>query len=138
MASARMIQWDGSLALHIREIDEQHQKLIGLINDLHAAMLKGASKDALGPLLGALIDYTEYHFTAEEKLMADYGYIGTPMHKLEHASFVKKIRAFKAEFAAGKTRISHDLMTFLSDWLTKHILVNDKKYVAHLMAKGLS
>ena len=41
-------------------------------------------------------------------------------------------------FAAGKKRVSLELMSFLSDWLREHIMVEDKKYVGHLMAKVLS
>lgn len=138
MESFRIIQWESACALHIGDIDEQHKKLIRLINDLHAAMLQGAGQAALSGLFTALIDYTEVHFNTEEKLMADRAYLGTPMHKFGHSRFVKKVRAMERDFAAGKKRVSLELMSFLSDWLREHIMVEDRKYVGHLMAKVLS
>jgi hemerythrin len=46
------------------EIDEQHQKLFKIINNLHDAMLQGHGKEVLKNTLDELIFYTIDHFIA--------------------------------------------------------------------------
>jgi hemerythrin len=133
-----LITWNKDLTLNLREIDEQHQKLVAMVNELDQAMRKGLGKRVVGPLLEALIDYAQVHFSTEEALMTEYGYLETPSHQYEHSLFLKQVRAFKADFDRGKTGLPLDLMTFLSDWMKKHITGTDRKYVSLLMAKGLN
>jgi hemerythrin len=132
-----LIQWDNRLAFNIAEIDSQHQKLVAMVNDLNTAMQQGKGKDVVGRILDGLVSYTQYHFDAEEKLMDQHGYPESPTHKTEHVAFVKKVGDFKGEYDRGKLGLSIGVMTFLSDWLKGHIMVTDKHYVPHLVAKGV-
>ena len=132
-----LIQWDDRLALNVGDIDKQHQKLVAMVNALNEAMLQGKGKDAVGRILDSLVSYTEYHFGAEETLMDRHGYPESPTHKSEHTAFVKTIGGFKEEYAQGTLGLSIGVMTFLSDWLKTHIMVTDKKYVLHMVAKGV-
>ena len=68
-----LIAWDQGFSVGVGSIDEQHKKLIGLLNDLHDAMRFGKGRDVLGKVLAELIDYTAYHFRTEEGLFAKYG-----------------------------------------------------------------
>jgi hemerythrin len=65
-------------------MDNQHTVLFGLLNDLHAAMMKGQAQNLTGPLLGKLVDYTRTHFAEEEKLMTAAKYPGLNKHKNQH------------------------------------------------------
>jgi len=132
-----LIQWDSRLALNVGEIDTQHQKLVAMVNALNAAMQQGKGKVAVGQILDGLVSYTEYHFGAEEQLMDQFGYPESPTHKTEHVAFVKKIGEFKEEYRQGRLGLSVGVMTFLSDWLRCHIMGTDKKYVPHLIARGV-
>jgi hemerythrin len=132
-----LIQWDSRLAFNIAEIDTQHQKLVAMINDLNVAMQQGKAKDVVGRILDGLVSYTQFHFVAEEKLLDRHSYVELPTQKSEHAAFVKKIGDFKNDYGQGKLGLSIGVMTFLSDWLKSHIMVSDKKYVSHLVAKGV-
>ena len=40
-------EWDDNYSVGVAEIDQQHQRLIGLINELHEAMTQGSSRNAL-------------------------------------------------------------------------------------------
>jgi len=132
-----LITWGPMLFVGVKEIDEQHKKLVELVNQLNDAMHGGQGKQALAPVLNELIRYTQYHFGTEERLMAAHPYEASPAHKEEHRKFVTDVSAFKAKFDSGNAMISTEIMNFLRDWLSKHILQTDKKFAKSLNAAGV-
>lgn len=114
------------------ELDEQHKKLIEMINDLHEAMRAGKGNAAMGTILDGLISYTGYHFTAEEGMMKAAGYKDLEAHKKVHDSFTNKVADLQENFDAGKTTLSVETMKFLSGWPTSHIKGTDKQYMSIL------
>ncbi|HPY60642.1 MAG: hemerythrin family protein [Methanomicrobiales archaeon] len=131
------IKWTDSLSVGVAEIDEQHKNLINLINSLHDAMLKRQGKEVLADILDKLAAYTVYHFSTEEKFMEQCNYQGLYYHKKEHEKFVDKIDSFIRDYQADKLGLTIELMAFLKDWISNHILVTDKKYAALFNEKGI-
>jgi hemerythrin len=132
-----LINWDDSFSVNVVEIDGQHQKLVGMINDLHDAMKQGRGKDVLDKIINGLIDYTGYHFRTEEKYFDQFGYPDANSHKEEHMDFTKNVSDFKEGFTAGKIGLSMEVMDFLTNWLQNHIKIVDKKYGPFFNEKGL-
>jgi hemerythrin-like metal-binding protein len=132
-----LISWGPALAVGVQEIDDQHKKLIDLVNQLNDAMHAGQGKEALGKVLAELVRYTVYHFGTEEKLMAKYNYEMSAPHKAEHKKLVEDVGAFKAKFDGGNAMISTEIMNFLRDWLSKHIMQTDKKFGQALNKAGV-
>lgn len=133
-----LINWTDDLSVNIKSIDEQHKKLVSLINDLSDAMKVGKGSEIIGSVLGQLADYTKTHFAYEEKLMSTHGYAGFMSQKKEHDEFAKKVNSTLQDFKAGKVVMSVEIMQFLKDWLTGHIKGSDKKYSGHLSSKGVA
>jgi hemerythrin len=132
-----IIKWNESLSVQVIEIDNQHKKLVSLINELNEAMLQAKSKQVLGAILNGLIDYTATHFATEEKYFNQFLYPYTSSHLKEHRDFVQKVSEFKEQYAQGKIGLSIDILIFLSDWLNNHIKGSDKKYGPLFKEKGL-
>jgi hemerythrin len=132
-----LITWGPMLTIGVKDIDDQHRKLVELLNQLNDAMHAGQGKDTLAPVLNELVRYTVYHFGTEEKLMAQHKYADSPAHKGEHGKFVETVSAFKKKFDAGNAMLSTELMNFLRDWLSKHILQTDKKFAKALNLAGV-
>lgn len=132
-----LITWTENFSVQVQSIDDQHKKLIGLVNDLYDAMRAGKARDVLGKVLSELIDYTVYHFGTEEKLFVKYGYPEYKAHKKEHDDLTKQAVALKEKFDNGNMMITIEVMNFLKDWLNNHILGTDKKYGPFLSAKGV-
>jgi hemerythrin len=132
-----IIQWNDTFSVKVAEIDQQHQKLVSMINELNDAMKQGKGKDVLSKIINGLVSYTVTHFNTEEKYFDRFGYPETDSHKKEHVAFVKKVSEFKDGFEKGKTSLSIEVMNFLSDWLKNHIKVTDKKYSQFFNEKGL-
>ena len=69
-----LFEWSEKYSVGIREIDDQHKKLIGLVARLQDAMREGKGKAVLDKVLAELIQYTRTHFAAEERIMQTNGY----------------------------------------------------------------
>lgn len=132
-----LFAWDDKFSVGVREIDEQHKRLIGMINELHDGMKSGGGKAVVAPILKRLVDYTLYHFSTEERYMSQHRYPGELAHKAEHKKFTDKVMDFHQKFDAGTAAVSLELMTFLKGWLTDHIMGTDKKYSKHFNDHGL-
>lgn len=132
-----LIAWSNMLSTGVSEQDNQHKKLIDLINQLNDAMLAGHAADVQGKVLSELVNYTVSHFGYEEKLMAQHGYEDTPAHKAEHAKFVQTAGDLKKKFDSGNATITSDIMNFLRDWLTSHIMKTDKRLGQALNKAGV-
>lgn len=132
-----LLSWKNEYSVNIREIDEQHKKLVEMINELHDAMVAQKAKEVLGGVLTKLINYTASHFANEERLMKTHGYPEFAEHKEKHEKMTAKVLALQKDWQAGKINLSLDVSSFLSDWLNKHILGTDKKYSAFLGGKGV-
>ena len=133
-----LIQWHDNLSVNVAEIDRQHQQLIEMINELHAAMSQGKGREAVGSIISRLVGYATTHFQTEEKYFEKFGYPDTPAHKQEHTDFSNKVAEFREGFASGKMRLSIEVMNFLSDWLKHHIQVVDKEYAPFFNQNGLA
>lgn len=133
-----LITWSDKYSVNIKEIDEQHKKLVGMINELHDAMMHAKGKEASLAIINKMADYTKYHFSTEEKYMKQFGYPDYNAHKLSHEKFIEQVFEFKKGYEDGKTGLSYDLLNFLKNWLVTHIQSSDKKYTVLFNEKGLN
>ena len=133
-----LVVWSEKLSVGVRSIDDQHKKLVTLLNQLHDGMMAGKGKEVIGGVLKGLIDYTANHFRYEEELFARIGYPDGAAHKHDHDELVRKVVEIQKKYEqSGPGALTIPVMNFLKDWLTAHILGSDMKYRAHLVAKGV-
>lgn len=135
--TAALYQWTPSSSVGVAQFDRQHRHLFEMLNDLNSAMQAGQGKAVLGNIIMGLVAYTKDHFEAEELAMQKTSYAGFAAHHQEHADFTGEVSKFLEEFQSGNRLISIDVLRFLNNWLTKHILGSDKAYTAHLNSKGI-
>jgi len=132
-----LIEWTPSISVNVRKFDDQHKKLVDLMNQLHDAMKAGQGNSMLGHTLQALINYTTTHFLEEENVMKQHGFPDLARHKQEHDKLVRQVLELQKQFQGGQAMLTMKVMTFLKDWLVTHIQGEDKKYGAFLNAKGV-
>jgi len=128
----QVFPWQPRYSVGITEIDEQHKKLIALINDLQAAMLRGEGKAALSRILDELIRYTETHFAFEENLLRRRNYSELGAHAQQHQNLKKQVYDLRNELRSGKMTVTMEVMHFLKNWLANHILGSDLRYAQEL------
>jgi len=132
------IAWNDRYSVSVSAFDTQHKRLFNLINDVHEAMAMGSGKERMGEILDELIDYTAKHFQEEETLMKSSGYEGYDDHKEKHAALVDSVLTFKSDFDRGTAEVDLKLMSFLKDWLSKHIMGTDMRYKKFFKKKGFA
>ena len=132
-----VIVWNNQLSVGIRSLDEQHRKMVQMINDLHKAMKLKKSTKVMADILDRLVNYTQTHFAAEEKLFTTYGYPAGHKHSESHTQLTTQVLEIKQKFDAGEIMASTELMFLLKEWLVNHILVEDMEYGPFLNQKGV-
>lgn len=132
-----LIEWNQSLRVDIQQFDDQHQKLVAMVNRLHQSIKGGQGADVLGEILSELMEYTRVHFAAEEALMEQYAYPEYPRHKKEHTDLVRQVEEVISQFKGGRMLQPINLMQFLVNWLTNHIKGEDKNYTSFFKSKGI-
>ena len=137
VAQRSFIKWGPNFSVGIREIDEQHEKLVSMVNKLYAAYQMGKDRDVASMLLDELINYTIYHFNTEERYFDQFGYPEAESHKRIHEELAKKVLRFKDRLDRGETGVARELLNFLKDWLSNHICITDKRYSSFFHEKGL-
>lgn len=88
--------------------------------------------NVLEKLFDELANYTNQHFSFEEKRMADIGYPNLAEHKKEHADLAKQVKGLQEKFSSGNPHLKMKLMRFLKSWITDHIHKSDKHYMPYL------
>ena len=66
--SFEIFPWNSNLETGIALIDEQHARLVELLNRLAQQHVQGASAEEIQGILGELADYADYHFHSEEAI----------------------------------------------------------------------
>jgi hemerythrin len=130
------LKWKNNYSVNVAEIDEQHKKLFDLVNAMYDAMHAGKGRDMIGTVIDEFVDFTDYHFKAEERLLLQHGYPDFDEHKEMHATLVRKAQSIKQAFDSGNSPTAIEVMLMLSNWLNMHILDEDQKYKPYVEGKA--
>lgn len=131
-----LLKWDDKYLLGVPQFDEHHHHLVRLLNKTYKEFTTADPEESLGGILEELADYASYHFAAEEAWMKENGYPKLMEHRAEHDKFSRRVVELRTDFARGNTNRSLEVIAFLKDWLTNHILTVDTDYRDHIAGKG--
>jgi hemerythrin-like metal-binding protein len=131
-AASDLIPWTDQLSVGVMAMDAHHKRLIRMINDLHAALRNRQGVEVCQDLLKKLLQYTEYHFHAEEELMEKAKYSDLDAQKAAHRYFLSTISTLEQRWLTGDKTVPTELLRLLQDWLVKHIKKMDKEYGPYL------
>jgi len=132
-----LLAWDNGFSVGVKAIDDQHKGLFGIVDELYAAMMQRQAKSVTGPLLNKLVNYTQVHFSAEEKMMQATDYPHLIQHRARHLDLTRQVGEFMTRYEHGDGSLNIHLLRFLSDWLTRHIQQEDKEYGPWLNQHGV-
>jgi hemerythrin len=134
-----LIAWTDQMCVGVKLLDNDHKKLVLLINELHEGIVNNRDKQALDSVFENLVRFTRVHFAHEEQLLFETGYPAAAAHKQEHESMIQKILALQARFRSGAPMAMHmDGVELLKSWLFSHMYGADQDYAPYLEAKGVN
>lgn len=125
----KIFPWDKQFETGIDKIDEQHKKLVDILNRLAANQANLANEKDLNEIFNELVDYTDYHFKTEEGIWSQY--FGEDSwyleHEKTHGTFLNSVLAIKNDPNKTFDDAIYELILFLAQWLAYHILDTDKR-----------
>lgn len=122
-----ILNWQPQFEVKVEELDEQHKEIVKLINLLHDSVVKNSSKEVLEEIIQRLESYTMDHLALEEDLMKKLAYPQFHIHQESHNKLRKKFNEIKELFYKDLP-ITMSLSKVLDQWLTKHIMGEDKAF----------
>jgi len=129
-----IIIWNDKYLCGLTLIDEQHKKLVELINGFftHVTGNDEQEHNYFNGIIKEALDYLRLHFAAEEKIMFVTEFEGYNRHKREHEKIISAVLKNIREYEAGKRLTLYAFTRFLKEWLISHVLLDDKLYFEHL------
>ena len=134
----QFVSWKDEYSVGIEMIDNDHRKLLNLINQFQTAVFYQTGKQFEDEAFQALIEYTQTHFEREEQLMSEHAYPDFEAHKAEHRKMVDLVEARMAEYRQQERHEAmEEMVVYLRDWLINHINGTDQAYSGFLHEKGV-
>ena len=123
-----LLEWKDAYSVGVETLDQDHKRLIDVINRVAATEERGGS---VAWAVHELAEYARVHFRREERMMQSAGYAEFTAHVKEHKAFLEWLRSVgsalsldaQAQFYLAATIKSH-----LREWLDEHILRSDMGY----------
>lgn len=143
MQSIDIFPWNDHFETGLAMVDQQHRKLLALLNHLATNIAFNADIHSLNTIFDELTDYTLYHFQTEEAIWHTY-LPNEPLehdHQIIHEQFITTALRFKAEqHHKPVMKLAREALEYLAKWLASHILESDKymAYVVFALQEGLS
>lgn len=138
LIKGRTLKWHHSMSTGIEMVDDDHKRLIKLINDFQKATEFNVSKASIDKSLNELVAYTKYHFSREERLLEINLYPDFSTHQQKHQQMIVTINQYIEDYQGDKQGDTGPLLIFLKSWLVKHIKGSDQEYVPFISLKNVS
>lgn len=133
-----LIFFDDKLFLGIDLIDQQHRRWVESINNLYRVLRYERDPRKISEALRELTDYSDYHFSFEEKYLKEFDFLYYDQHIKHHKSFIRQLHEF-SDLPEDKMKIEGiKLLKRLRKSVTNHITEEDKKYVSLFKENGLA
>jgi len=133
MSSIDIFPWDDNFKVGIKKIDEQHHKLVEIINNLATQFSFNPHSINLDTIFDELVEYTHYHFETEELIWEAYFHdeVSHEEHKITHKNFIDSLsQLLKEQSGKSVQEVAENMLDMLVHWLVGHILESDR-YLAY-------
>ena len=134
---SKKLEWENKYSVGVEEIDNQHKRMFAVINELLDSLSTNTTKEHIVGIIDSLVKYKMFHFATEEKYFKEFNYDGAEDHIAKHQEFNVKLTSLQEKYPVYEPAFAYELIDFLEDWLIKHLMVTDQKYVKCFHEHGL-
>lgn len=121
--------WDTSYSVGNLLLDRQHRKLLALCEALRECVATAGPQSDAGfhDILNELAVYAREHFASEEEILERCSYPQLEQQRQDHLQYEERVTDVLSAATFGKLEKA-ELLEFIVDWWTQHILVGDMAY----------
>lgn len=134
----RFFKWNEIFLTGLPSVDEQHQRLVALINDVGELAIANEAPEpqSFAAARQRLVEYVDVHFRDEESQMERAGLDPRHLlpHQQEHRIFAEEISAFGKGPVGFDPTQARSLVDYLVYWLAYHILGVDQSMARQVRA----
>jgi hemerythrin-like metal-binding protein len=127
------IVWSDLHEVGIGATDAQHRKLAAMIGKVGAEFAAGQEVTTLRASLEELLAFAQVHFAAEEALMDRFAIADRATHKQAHQRMLQDLQSLLNGPGESSMMLT---MSFLHEWLLRHVDSADRELARQLLAKG--
>ena len=131
------IKWQDEYSVGVKELDEQHQNMLNIINTLLIGQKDEYDAIKLSETISSLIHHAYIHFATEERYLVQTNYPDIKTHVLEHVGFIMKTLELSLKVKEGTKDNRLELLRYLKGWYSSHVLGSDRLYIPILKANGI-
>lgn len=136
---AEKIIWTEDMSVGCTALDDDHKILVQALNDYVEAMENDEGVFVTDGIFQALLDYTNYHFGREERIMEACGYPDLATHKKAHAGLKEQLADCRTRYMLNaNAELEEEVAEFLTSWLQTHILIKDMDYKSAVVESGVN
>ena len=132
-----IVTWRDEYNINVEQLDSQHQKMLEIVNNLHAAVEARENKSVLRDMLVELAEFTRVHFSTEEDLMKKYSFPDFQDHQIQHRLLLQHLNDLATAVSIGKHPTFYSDYDVSTDWALVHISEYDKSLGLFLNSKGI-
>ncbi len=134
----RFEDWRPDFSVGVHSLDTDHKLLISLMRQLEGAFAVDDEQQYVTVLsiLNALLDYTDYHFTREESMMAAVRFPGLVAHRAAHHAIIGNLLKVRDSFESDPAGTDRAMFQkFLIEAFHHHLVEIDKEYEPYMVAR---
>ena len=130
------LKWDDNYAVGIALFDEQHKKIMELLNSLLDAVKQTGKTEQCSVIITELVSQSAQHFAAEEAAMKKYNYPYYKKHLEGHTDIKMKIGELHQKCVEGDMPQTIEILKFMTHWMDSHLKDVDMNYGPFLISQG--
>ena len=131
------IEWTDSFSVGVALFDEQHRRLIDMLNKIRRDPAATTHSETVSDVLTDMTRYAREHFKSEEDLMTEHDYPYLEEHRQQHDEFREKAARLCVATVEGDASVPQALAAYLLQWLIRHILQEDMAFKPFFEHKGV-
>ena len=130
-----MIKWTSEHLTGILDIDENHKKLVKLLNEAYELFILGVNVDEFH--IDELYNYMILCFDCEETWMINTSYPEISTHAAEHELFTIRFFEIRNDYEQN-AKNSVELLLFYNNYINHHVRETNRKFGSFVEANHLT